>query len=244
MKNPDWQHMQRGAPEKMKKWTPKAFEDFAQAENIYKDKKKRNKGWKRKEYWAKKQGWAPPQRPGAAPQEQQEGSPQEPPSKRAKTGEADFVPQTPQPQTPEPKTPEPESSDEEVVYTGNSQEAAPPPPAMAPPTARPSMSESSRPLPAGCILPKAMPRPVPLYPRDAAGLTFHFRDGHNFFCQSKLRSSFTTRSPRQNLKLGAGSIFNGQCLLWSGKQILSLRSLMRRMRARLHHGGDFNWSPE
>jgi hypothetical protein len=123
MKNPDWQHMQKGAPEKMKKWIPKAFEDFAQAEDLYKNKKKRNKGWKRKEYWAKKQGWAPPQRPGRAPQEQQEGSQEEPPSKRAKYGGVnDFVPQTPPPLGAQPSTPDPQSptsDEEEVVYSGN-----------------------------------------------------------------------------------------------------------------------------
>ena len=202
MKNPDWQHMQRGAPEKMKKWTPKAFEDFAQAEDIYKIKKKRNKGWKRKEYWAKKQGWTAPQRPGAAQEDQQqEGSPQEPPLKRSRTGEKDHEDEA-QDQEEEPKSPE-----ELVTYTGNSQEAVEPPaameppPAMAPPTERPTMSESSRPLPAGCIsFPKAMPRPVPLYPRDASGLTFHFKDGHQFFLPEQAAQQLYYSIPKAKLQ--------------------------------------------
>jgi hypothetical protein len=204
MKNPDWQHMQKGAPERMKKWTPKAFEDFAQAENIYKNKKKRNKGWKRKEYWAKKQGWAPPQRPGAAPQEQQEGSQEEPPSKRAKYGAGDFVPQTPPPLGAVPTTPEPQSptsDEEEVVYTGNSQEEIATPLAMAPPPARPAMSQSSRPLPPGLTaIAKAMPRQVPLYPRDAAGMTIHFQDGAHFFLPEHAANQLMNSIPRAKLE--------------------------------------------
>ena len=195
--------MQRGAPERMKKWTPKTFEDFAQAEDIYKNKKKRNKGWKRKEYWAKKQGWAPPQRPGAAPQEQQEGSQEEPPSKKAKYGAGDFVPQTP-PLGPVPKTPEPQSptsSEEEVVFTGNSQEEIPTPLAMAPPPARPAMSQSSRPLPPGLTaIAKAMPRQVPLYPRDAAGMTIHFQDGAHFFLPEHAANQLMNSIPRAKLE--------------------------------------------
>ena len=193
--------MQRGAPEKMKKWTPKAFEDFAQAEDIYKIKKKRNKGWKRKEYWAKKQGWTAPQRPGAAQEDwQQEGSPQEPPLKRSRTGEKDDEDEAQDSQ-------EPNSPEEEVTYTGNSQEAVEPPaameppPAMAPPTERPTMSESSRPLPAGCVsYPKAMPRPVPLYPRDASGLTFHFKDGHQFFLPEQAAQQLYYSIPKAKLQ--------------------------------------------
>ena len=193
--------MQRGAPEKMKKWTPKAFEDFAQAEDIYKIKKKRNKGWKRKEYWAKKQGWTAPQRPGAAQEDQQqEGSPQEPPLKRSRTGEKDDEDEAQDSQ-------EPNSPEELVTYTGNSQEAVEPPtameppPAMAPPTERPTMSESSRPLPAGCIsYPKAMPRPVPLYPRDASGLTFHFKDGHQFFLPEQAAQQLYYSIPKAKLQ--------------------------------------------
>lgn len=187
MRNPDWQHMQRGAPEKMRKWTPKAFEDFAQAENIYKVKK-RNKGVKRKEWWAKKQGWKKPQRPDAAPQE--EGPPEEPPSKRSKTDPAHQE-----------EAEEESSAEEEVLYKKDEQEAMPPQ-AMARPPQRPSLSQSSRPVPAWCYVPKAMPlpRPVPLYPRDAAGLTFHFRDGANFFLPEHAAQQLYHSIPKAKLE--------------------------------------------
>ena len=192
MKNPDWQHMQKGDVSKMKKWTPEAFHNFAVAENIFKEKKK-NKGWKRKVYWAKKQGWSIPQRPTPAADQDEEADAQEaeePPS-----------------------TEEPPSKRARAVYeeSGNQPAQAMAPMGRSPFTKAypPVVTTSRRPMPPGCYLPKSrpawppLPQEVPMYPRDAAGITFHYAQGKNFFLPHDAAKALYHAIPKAKLEAWA-----------------------------------------